>query len=352
MVIFTRSMALVVGLALIACVANMAIEKSGGYGSSSAPLMMAMAAALAIGSIMIGHAWPHGWRAFSVIAVVFLFAGETFALQMTAERTLESRDVRQAPLRLAAEVRAKATNRLTAANADLAQIGETPRLSLALAAKATANQAVVESAAKRGCASNCRKLLEQQVETADREVSYARAEISLARQAAEREVSAARAALAALPAVRSASPLADSLGIAGWKMDLSAAGLLSLGANGMAAMLLAFAAHFHIPAATRVTWAASKPDRDAAKEADWFARTTFQPQPSGRVPLVDLRSAYRNWCRDHELNPLPDETIGPALSELFSSVGLYREGEGDDAAIVGIHQLRKFPELTHSNPIA
>lgn len=354
MVRLAHYLAGLVGIGIIGCVAHAAVMATGGYDmGSTVPLTIALASGLGVGSIAIGIAWRDHRRLLALLLIVALMAGEGWALLLTAERAMAQRELQQAPLRLATEERTKATTRLTAASASLAQIGETPRLARALTAKTTADRAVVDSAAKRGCASNCRKLLEQQVETAEREVSHARAEISLARHSAEQEVSEARAALAALPASVSHSPLADRLGVAGWQVDITAASLASLAANGLAALLVCFAAHGgRTPAPTRVAWAASKPERDAAKEADWFARTTFQPQPSGRVPIVDLHSAYRNWCRDHELNPLPDETIGPALSELFSRVGLYREGEGDDAAIVGIHQMRKLPELTQAIPIA
>ena len=354
MVRLAHYLAGLVGIGLIGCVAHAAVMATGGYDmGSTVPLTIALAAGLGVGSIAIGIAWRDHRRLLALLLIVALMAGEGWALLLTAERAMAQRELQQAPLRLATEARTKATTRLTAASVSLAQIGETPRLARALTAKATADRAVVDSAAKRGCASNCRKLLEQQVETAEREVSYARAEISLARNDAEQEVSEARKALAALPASVSHSPLADRLGVAGWQVDITAASLASLAANGLAALLICFAAHGeHTSTPTRISWAAAKPDRDAAKEADWFARTTFQPQPSGRVPLVDLRKTYRDWCLEHDLDPLPDEEISTALSDLFAKVGLYRDGEGVDAAIVGIARASTAPALTHASPIA
>jgi hypothetical protein len=41
-------------------------------------------------------------------------------------------------------------------------------------------------------------------------------------------------------------------------------------------------------------------------------------------------------CREHGLDPLPDTEIGPALSELFAGVGLYRQDQGAKAVVRGI----------------
>ena len=134
------------------------------------------------------------------------------------------------------------------------------------------------------------------------------------------------------------------------------AALASLAANGLAAFLLAFAAHGWRyrpaaidaapgPVAEAVTPvaagdAAGAPlvdvTRDPKDEADRFARTTLRPAKTGRVKLAEVRGAYHAWCRKRGLDPLPDLEIGPALAGLFSSVGLYRRGNGASAVIVGV----------------
>ena len=50
-------------------------------------------------------------------------------------------------------------------------------------------------------------------------------------------------ALAALPAVAAASPLAARINVPDWVLDLIRAGLFSVSANGLGAFLLAFASH-------------------------------------------------------------------------------------------------------------
>ena len=74
----------------------------------------------------------------------------------------------------------------------------------------------------------------------------------------------------------------------------------------------------------------------ARREADSFAKAMFRPEPDGRVTLRDIREAYHSWCASTKRAPLPDKEIAVALNELFSSVGLLVDGQGGNAAIVGI----------------
>jgi hypothetical protein len=71
--------------------------------------------------------------------------------------------------------------------------------------------------------------------------------------------------------------------------------------------------------------------RSARVEADAFAKAKLRPG-AGRLPLGQIRAAYRAWCSEQGLEPLPDAQIAKALSSLFESVGLFRDGD----AIVGI----------------
>ena len=357
MAIVARVLAAVVGLAILAFVVHAGIMASGGYGTTAALLMIGLGAGLAAGALAVGVAWEEGRRRLGWCLVAALAAGEAWALLQTGERTIAHRDQQQVPLHDAAGKRAKALERVKTAEASLAAIGETPRLKKAETAKAAADAAVVAKASEKGCLTNCRQLLQAQVDAATAEVAAARAAIETARPGAEGRVKQARSDLALLPLPPSASPLADRLGIEPWKLDIAAAALASLAANGLAAFLLAFAAHgrarrpvvidatspFVVDATTapavaaaliaEATPAATRAPKD---EADLFARTTFRPHRTGRVSLAEIRAAYRAWCGKHGLDPLPDSEIGPALSALFSSVGLYRRGDGADAAIAGI----------------
>jgi hypothetical protein len=346
MAVVVRCLAALVGLAIIGCVAHAAVMASGGYGTTAALLIWGLAGGLAVGSLAVGVAWHEERRTIAFCLIAALAAGEAWSLLTTAERTLAHRDAHQVPLRAAAEARAKAQERLSLAEAALQAIGTTPRLVEAQKGKNLADTAVVDKASERGCLSNCRQLLQKAVDDAATELADARAEVERTRSNAEGRVAVARAELDALPMPSSATVLADRLGIEGWRVDLVAAGLYSLAANGLAAFLLAFAAHAlsQRRAAIDITPAAldiaapavTNSTRDPVDEADRFARTVFRPKRAGRVKLGDIKQAYDRWCLGHGLDPLPDRDIGRALNELFASVNLYKRGKGAEATIVGI----------------
>ncbi len=328
---FVRVSAGLVGLAIIGCVAHSAIVAGGGYGATGAPLLIALACGLAVGAVAVELARRERRWVIAMLIGLELVAGEAYALLLTSERTLEAREQRQAPLRASAAERARSEDRLAVAERALAGAQSSDRLKRALAAKAAADAAVVAKAAERDCAGNCRALLEQQVATAAAEIAAARAELTALRRTAEAELGAARAALAALPAPASVSPLADRLGIAGWQIDVAAAVLASLAANGLGAFLLAFAAHGRFSRSSDSFEPAAR--RSAAAEADAFAREVFRPQPCGRIAIADIKDAYQAWCRCRGLDPLPNQEFGRELAALFASVGLYRVGVGADAEI-------------------
>jgi len=341
--------AAVAGTGIVGCVAYAAVMASGGFGTTGAPLVIALAIGLIVGSICIGVAWHQQRRSLAFLLALALLAGEAWSLLLTAERTITSREQQQAPLREQQDLRDKAQARVDAADRALANIPTTTeRLRRAGAAKVAADAAAIEKSAERGCASNCRQLLQAQVDQAQAEVEAARAELADIRAKAERVLADARADLAALPVPSSSSPLADRLGVKGWQIDLAVAGLASVAANGLAALLLAFAAHGRprVSQVIDITLQAESEAhrRDPAAEADWFARTTFRPSKNCRVKIADLRQAYHNWCRRQGLDPLPDRDIGQALNNLFSGLSLYRQGTGAEAVIPGI-EWRENREL-------
>lgn len=375
MKLLVKILAGLVGASIIGCVVHASIMASGGYDWASSPMMVALGCGLAIGSICVGVAL--GDRRFMLggFLIIALGAGEIYALLQTAERTIAHREKQAAPLREADHKRAKAQSRIAAAAAAVEKAkADTPRLTAALAAKTAADAAAITKAAEKGCRENCRQLLQQQVENAGKEIGEARAEIAANENEAAAELAAARQALEDLPDPVSASPLADRTGIAAWKIDLTAAALASIAANGLGAALIAFAAHGvaarrRQPEPAHATTVAlvevvdpvptpppapadtlprlvkgqkaarqlPKPERrDADAEADLFARKTIAPDPAGRVYLRDLRKGYHSWCRETDRDPLPDQDIAAALNTLFRRVGLSVEGKGADAAIEGI----------------
>ena len=361
----TQILSAAVGVGILACVTNAAIAATGGYATTAAPMLIALACGLAIGAAVIGTAWSHQRRTLAILLVVALGAGEAYALLMTAERTLANREAQQVPLRDAALKRTKAEAAVTTAERELEVIGDTPRLKRAIEAKAIADSAAVDRAAEPSCAKNCRALLGQQVAAAAAEVDAARTEIAGARQAAERRFADARAALAEIAMPPSPSPLADRLGIEPWRIDLAAAGLASIAANGLAALLIAFSTHGAPPApATTATMTTSAPapipliaaaphpvhvsgqegdsaaealaPRDPTAEADKFAGQVFKPHRNGRVRVREILPAYDLWCADRGITPLPPSEIGAALMAIFRRADVPCEMTRGEPEVVGV----------------
>jgi hypothetical protein len=202
----TRCLALVVGIGMAATAAAVSVVATGGLGQPHAWMIIAVAAGVIAGSIVIGQS---GWRWALVIGIALL-AGEAYALLSTAERVIAARAAVSAPHVAQEARRTKAENRVDAA----------------VQAKAEADAAAIAKAAEKACAKNCRVLLEG------------------AKQDAANELRLAREALDALPApTGEAAPLASRLGVEAWVVDLVSAALASIACNGLACALIAFASH-------------------------------------------------------------------------------------------------------------
>jgi hypothetical protein len=181
-----------------------AVIDAGQLTGSSAGLAVALAAGVAVGASIIPRMRSRG---LAVGLVLALAASECSNLIAVAERVVVARD--------AAASKLASDNGLSAA--------AVVRIAKAERALAEYRAAAVAAIATPGCARECRGLLEGQG------------------AALVSELATARTAALAVPVMRSATPLADRLGVAAWVLDLLAAGLLSVGANGLAAMLIAWA---------------------------------------------------------------------------------------------------------------
>ena len=204
-----RASAVVCGAAILAASASAVIEH-GHQDASQARLTWSLALGVLAGSMAIGSAWASGRKALAVMLAVALLAGEAFGVLATADRIVSEREQGQAAIR-------------TAIGAHDYAAGEAARAQNALD---DANKAAVAQAALAGCKSNCRALLEAQVENA------------------KADLNTARTRLGANPKPTAApDALAERLGWQPWVLDLLVAGCLSLGANGLAAALIGFGAH-------------------------------------------------------------------------------------------------------------
>ena len=319
---------------------HVTIEATGGYSAPNAPLTIAIACALCVASICLGFAWTAKRYALVAFFLVTLLAAEAWTMMTTGERILVAREAAAEPARRLALDRQAAEQRLADARKGILETS--PRLSAALQAKRDAEQAVLSEASKPGCASNCRALLTKAVDDAAAELMTARAELDRQNRDAQKQAEAAVSALAAMPAPKSAAPLADKLGLPAWGLDLVAAALASLAANGLGAALLIFGAHgrhreshpgsivsppvavsdrqtfvsqYAAPAAAA---AAAPVPVDPVQHAARFGLECFKPSPTGRTPLRQIEAAYLDWCAARQTPPLPSKAIGSALASLIA----------------------------------
>jgi hypothetical protein len=289
-----------------------------------------------------------------------------YAFLGTAERLTAAREASQAPLRQAMEARQKLETRVAKAEAALAALPETSaRFREATQGKMAADAAVVTKSAERGCAANCRLLLQAQADQNQQEVEAARRDMAEARVRLEQAIADAKGELAAFKAPPSPSPLADRIGWQAWVLDLVMAGLGSLSANGLACLMMVFGSHRRLekaaaakmpkspeiapaivldpvddqqqqvdaagtakvvqlrPAAAsgkRRAKAVDKamPDPDAVQHGKSFlvARVT-RAYGDAATDVRALHRDYVTWCEARGVLPKPSAEIGPALLHLF-----------------------------------
>ena len=321
-----RALVALAAAGVIAAATHANVNHAGGYGSQDAPLIIAIAAMLAVVMGFVGVLFNEGRWFGALLLGLCILSGEAYWLFLNAEREIATRAAIAAPVAEARAAHDAARQRVKVSEAALTRIGETTRLQRALADKATADQVVVESAALRGCASNCRKLLEHQVQAAEREVSMARAEISLSRTAAERELEKTRTALATLPKPLSVTPLPDRLGFAPWAWDLVMAVLRSLAVVG-ASLAIGLAVH---PRRRHRTAEIVKPQNievtahpvNKRQHVAQFLSSTLRPDPTGGTSLRELHGRYGEWCARSAVVPLPAGELGEELKLMFGAIGL------------------------------
>jgi hypothetical protein len=327
-----RGFAFISGALILSAVAHVTVMATGGYGTPHSWLTLAIAFGVACGSVVSGMARTRRLAAFFILCIA---GGEIYGVMQTANRLVAASEASQAPLIANNEARAKATTRVTEAEARLRGIPATSdRLKSAEAAKTAADKAVVDKSAERGCRENCRQLLQAQVTAAADEIATARAELDNSTKSAEIELASAREALASLKAPESATPLADRTGIPAWILDLLTAGLGSIAANGLACCLMIFGAHhtrsrvevlmtMPIAQATAIT-DQSRTVRKVPTAKDHAARYAVEcMRPGGEADLQDIQARYATWSTEHA----PDVTHAPsavahALADLFEAAGI------------------------------
>lgn len=349
-----RWLAIIVGALIIGAATHVTIEATGGYGADHAPLAVAIAGGVIVGAICVGRAFAERRWILGAFITVALLSGEAWAMLSTAERIIAGREKAAEPARDLEKQRAAAQARLDAAKA--VPEPSAARLEAALQAKARTDASIAADAAKKTCAANCKELLSKAANDAAAEVTAARRELDAAKQDRQTRIANAVAALEAVPPAKSEAPLADRLGLEAWALDLIAAALASLSANGLGAGLIAYGAHgthgrksiaraADAPAApakadkapltieaefTATQEAKGKPalvlplpaPKDPRQQAAKFGLECLQPDADAVTAIGDVQAAYIDWCARGDFAPLPTAKIASALAALFSDSGL------------------------------
>jgi hypothetical protein len=235
-----RRIAIGTGLFLLAA-STWAVIDASKLDTAHSVLVGAMAVGTAMGAVVLARSsfWV------GTLMLLAVLCGESYGMLATAERIIVAREATQRPARQAMEARRDAASQLQAAEAALRDAPvSSERLRVATVAKAKADEAVIAKSAEKSCAVNCRELLVGAAATAEREVDAARRELGDRREQLQKDVERLRGELAAIkvPSV-SGTALADRIGIAPWQLDVVMAGLLTLGSNVLAGVLIAWGAH-------------------------------------------------------------------------------------------------------------
>ncbi len=339
------------GLIALGASGYMTVTAAGGISSASAPGLIALAVVLSVGAASIGHALAGRHVAIAVVIGLGMLAGEAGAMLQTAERVTAAREAMRAPIAAQAMTRQAAVDERAKAEATKPIPANRTRLDAAERAKIEADKAARDKSAEKGCRENCRMLLQSAVDSAAREVEFARAELGAhdAKQATAlaKRIEEAKAALAALPAPQSATPLADNTGLPEWFFDVFEALALSLAINLPASALIALGVKMgaaprpRLIDATLATPIEREPrpllsaptvKRDAMAEAERFGIAMLRPDRDARLAPGDLRGAYLEWCQAADLEPLPINEIAPALGKLLRKAGI----EARDGSAIGV----------------
>lgn len=206
---FRRALSIATGAVILAASATAVISHTGQTGAH-ATLTWTLAGGLFVGAIVVGSAWGEKRYALAIALMLALASGEIGNIGLSIESIVIRR-----------EADGKATRDAAAAHKHAA--GELVKAEHAVAA---ANNASTAKSAEKGCKENCRKLLEAQVEIAMQDLARARALYG-----------------SNPPPSQSATALADRVGVPAWLLDVGLAVLLAIGANGLAATLVAYGAH-------------------------------------------------------------------------------------------------------------
>ena len=326
-----RAASILSGILILAAATWVTIDAANLSGSH-ATLVATLAVGVAVGGAVVARST---WRVAVLVAVAVL-AGEAYGMIATAERIIAVRDATASSV----------------VHVNTGAAGTTERLRRAESAIVDHDVRAIAAISQRACADQCRVLL-----------GATRAELAA-------DVDRARTATISAPVTRSASPLADRLGLPPWALDLIAAGLLSIGANGLGCILIAWGARASPAVKPRLTsalpmlppqaeimahaeaagWIAPskepstnvvaigrrKPEPIPRNTLSAFLTESLHPDDGGRVEMREIIASYRAWCEARGEIPLPTPQVVDALARVVKKTGLETETRGKSVYCVNV----------------
>ena len=344
--ILIRAALIIIGLGAIAAVTHGTVLATGGYGwNTPASFYIALGCvqaglAMALGASMVRGILP------KLAAVVLLLMCEAANFLATVDLQLAAAEDAAAPIHNAAAAR-------KTAEAWVARLDRDDRVERAEASAAKVQADAMAKSAEKGCAANCRQVLEAQVREA-------MAGVDEARQSLQLEQRQARVALDKAPVAPSATPLADKTGWQAWMIDLLKVGFRGFAVSIGAAILLAAGTHRWggkvgeprglaalVPetSATKLRIVSKQPA--AGDVHDWVV-DRFVATEDASVPFRDLYMDYETWCRQRSFAVLAPADFGARLAEVCDGTDVYDEKRKGVVHIVNVRIVDRVAVIENS----
>ncbi len=335
--ILLRGSAIIVGLGAIAAVTYGTVEATGGIGTNTAPLYIALGALQA--TIALSFAMIHS-RVVAALAVLVLVACEIATFIGTADLQLAGIEIRAAPIREAAAKRKAAEDWVVRLDRD-------DRAERAERALSGAQADARAKSTAKDCGKGCIATLAKTVDDATAAVTEARASLQV-------ELRQARAALDNATLPPEASPLASRLGIEPGTLDLFFVGFRGFAISAGAAIVLAIGAHGGRrapepvePASNVIPMSPKRALLGAAKpksvqlpvkigDVDAFLLERVTHKEGARVSWADAFVSYRGWCDGNGCKPVDATAFGARLDALRDELGLKVRTKGQDVFFVDL----------------
>lgn len=332
MITLLRGLAIFVGVAAIGSVTYGTVEATGGIGTHTAPLY------IALGGLQIVLAMAFGIMpsaTYKFLGMLVLIACEVATFIGTANLQLAEVEAKAAPVHDAAAKRKGAEDWV-------ARLERDDRVQRAEEAATRARTDAMQASTAKDCGKVCKATLAKAVDDAAAAVSEARRTLQL-------EQDQARTALANAPLPGPQNALADKLGLSPDTVDLFFVGFRGFAVSIGAAILLAIGAHpGRRQSSPKVEPSKASPEAPVNGKAPTvtieapprklarFMLDKVEAAPRSTIEANALYRAFNEWCATNQVAALPAQQFGAALLPLMEETGITHTIKGDEVHLVGV----------------